>query len=91
MMHGKKCCTGKLVWLLVLIGALNWGLVGVGGFFDSNWNLVNLLLGNWSWAEYIVYILIGLSGVSKLFGGCRCKKCRAGNGKMDMAHEGGAM
>ena len=32
-------------WVLVIVGALNWGLVGLGGFLGGNWNLVNLIFG----------------------------------------------
>ena len=49
------------IWLVV-IGALNWGLVGL-----LNVNLVNWLLGSWPTVERIVYILVGLSGVYKLY------------------------
>ncbi len=52
-----------IAFVLVIIGALNWGLVGLGGFMGSNWNLVNLLLGAWPMVEWIVYILVGLSGL----------------------------
>jgi uncharacterized membrane protein YuzA (DUF378 family) len=39
-------CTVALVTkILVIVGAINWGLVGLGGFFGGNWNLVNMLLG----------------------------------------------
>lgn len=71
-MHCSSCnCEsgcGKVAWILVIVGALNWGLVGLGYFFGGNWNLVNLLLGNWMWLEAIVYILVGASAVSMLFG-----------------------
>lgn len=50
-----------VVWLVV-IGALNWGLVGL-----LNVNLVNWLLGSWPTVERIVYILVGLGGVYKLY------------------------
>jgi len=43
---------------LVIIGAINWGLVGLLGF-----NLVSLLFGGWPWLVTIVYILIGVSGL----------------------------
>lgn len=59
----------KLSWILVIIGALNWGLVGIGGFLGSNLNVVNLLLGSWPMVEWIVYVLVGLSGVLVLVGG----------------------
>ena len=44
--------------ILVIIGALNWGVVGL---FDIN--IVNTILGTSVGLEKIVYILIGLSGV----------------------------
>ena len=49
--------------LLVVIGALNWGLVGIGGFAGSNLNVVNMILGSWPTVEWIVYVLVGVSGV----------------------------
>lgn len=49
--------------LLVVIGAVNWGLVGLGGFMGQNWNAVNMLLGSWPMVEWAVYVLVGLSGL----------------------------
>ncbi|MDP1625009.1 MAG: DUF378 domain-containing protein [bacterium] len=49
--------------LLVWIGGINWGLFGLGSFFDSNWNVVNQLLGSWAAVEWIVYILVGVSAI----------------------------
>jgi uncharacterized protein len=66
--HG---CTGsQLGWWLLVIGALNWGLVGA-----VEWNLVEWLLGNWDWAVRLVYILVGLAGLMSLWG-CKCKACK---------------
>ena len=56
-MHKGGCTGSKLSWLLVFVGALNWGLVGLGGFFNGDWNVVHLLLGSWPWLEWVVYIL----------------------------------
>jgi len=58
-----------------MIGALNWGLVGLGGFFGGDWNVVHLLLGSVVWLESLVYVLVGLSAVMMLVG-CKCKKCK---------------
>jgi hypothetical protein len=44
--------------LLVVVGALNWGLVGLLGI-----NVVSSVLGAGSIFERIVYILVGLAGV----------------------------
>ena len=58
------------------IGGLNWGLMGVALLLGngSNWNVVNLLLGSWPVVEGIVYVLVGVAALMKLFG-CRCRKC----------------
>ena len=44
--------------LLVVVGAINWGLLGVWDF-----NLVDAIFGSWSWLETTVYVLVGLSGL----------------------------
>tara|TARA_B100001741_G_C16537785_1_gene592815 strand:+ start:485 stop:769 length:285 start_codon:yes stop_codon:yes gene_type:complete len=71
----KKCSTThSIAWILVIIGALNWGLVGIGNFLGMNWDLVDLLIGSWSTAiANIVYILVGLSAIMMMVG---CKKCK---------------
>ena len=55
-----------IAFVLVIVGALNWGLVALGSWMESNWNVVNLLLGQWSALENIVYLLIGLAAISLL-------------------------
>jgi uncharacterized membrane protein YuzA (DUF378 family) len=47
-----------LALVLMIVGALNWGLVGIFGF-----NLVSWLFGPMSIISRIVYILVGLSGI----------------------------
>lgn len=47
--------------ILVIVGALNWGLVGL-----LDLNVVNMVLGSMAGLEKIVYILVGLSGVLML-------------------------
>lgn len=56
-----------LAMILVIVGALNWGLVGVGGLLDSNLNLVNLIFGFSPAVENIVYLLVGLAGVYAIY------------------------
>ncbi len=43
---------------LVIIGAVNWGLVG---FF--RFDLVAFLFGNMSWLSRIIYALVGIGGL----------------------------
>ena len=43
---------------LVIIGALNWGLIGFLRF-----DLVAFLFGEMSWLSRIIYALVGISGI----------------------------
>ncbi|MBS3060737.1 MAG: DUF378 domain-containing protein [DPANN group archaeon] len=63
MAKKEKDGIGMAAKILLLIGGLNWGLVGVGGFAGSNWNIVNMILGSWPQVEWVVYILVGLSAL----------------------------
>lgn len=68
-----------IAFILVIIGAINWGLIGLGGFFGSNWDLVYMVLGSWPAVEWLVYILVGLSGLYLIFTHKRdCRMCSAG-------------
>lgn len=92
---GGGCMVHKICKYLLVVGGLNWGLVGLAMLFSagSDWNVVHLLLGGWPVIEGIVYVLVGVAAVEKLFG-CRCSKCKAAcatcsvEGKMDGGMEG---
>ena len=47
-----------IAFILVIVGALNWGLVGAFDF-----NLVNTLFGSLPALEKIVYILVGVAAI----------------------------
>jgi len=73
-------CIRFIVLLLVIIGALNWGLVG---FFQ--YDLVADIFGGMSsMASRVIYSLVGLAGLCSLKflckgSGCCCKgKCGSG-------------
>lgn len=64
----KNACGGhKVAYVLVVVGALNWGLVGAFQF-----NLVNKLFGSVSWLERLVYVLVGVAGLMMLGKGKCC-------------------
>jgi uncharacterized membrane protein YuzA (DUF378 family) len=71
--HMKIFCT--VVSILLIVGGLNWGLVGL-----FNLNLVDLIFGVGSLLSKVVYILVGLSAVVagwKLFSGsCKDTSCK---------------
>jgi uncharacterized protein len=50
-----------LALLLVIIGAVNWGLIG---FFD--FNLVSALFGEMTALSRIIYSLVGIAGLYSL-------------------------
>lgn len=52
----------KLALWLVIIGGLNWGLVGA-----FNFNLVSAVFGDMSILSRIVYILVGLAAVALIY------------------------
>jgi uncharacterized membrane protein YuzA (DUF378 family) len=67
-----------VAFLLTIIGAVNWGLVGIGMLAGMNLNVVNLLLGSWPTVEAVVYVLVGLSAVWILIGHKKdCRMCAA--------------
>lgn len=73
-----KCSSiwGKVGYILIVVGALNWGLIGLGYFFGGNWNVVSLLLGTWPVVENVVYVLVGVAVLLSIWGGkknCRCE------------------
>ena len=48
----------KIALILIIIGAINWGLIGLFRF-----NLVELLFGDMTILARIVYSLVGISGL----------------------------
>jgi len=72
-MMGKMCGVHKVAWVLLVIGGLNWGLVGI----NADWNVVHMLLGSWEWVERAVYILVGVSAVMMLGVNKCCMDCTA--------------
>jgi len=58
----KLSVLDKVSFILVIIGAINWGLYGL-----FNFDLVHILFeANFQIASRIVYILIGIAGVDML-------------------------
>ncbi len=76
----KKGCGMKIVAkVLIIIGGLNWGLIGLGmllGKADA-WNFVHMIFRSMPSIEAIIYVLVGVAAVMKVFG-CKCHKCMGG-------------
>ncbi len=72
---GSKCTTAIIAKWLLIVGGLNWGIVGVSALFGSEFNLVHTIFSFSGTVESIVYVVVGLCAAMKAFGGCHCKKC----------------
>ena len=48
----------QIAWVLVIIGGLNWGLIGI---FD--WNLVGSLFGVAGLISRLIYTFVGISAI----------------------------
>lgn len=78
---GGCCLLHQVFYWLVIVGALNWGLVGLGSLVGmGNWNVVSLLFSNVWLLEPIVYLLVGIGAVVQVTG-CLCKTCKSGDKK----------
>ena len=44
--------------IISIIGALNWGLIGLFKF-----NLVSWIFGDMSWISRIIYVIVGICGL----------------------------
>ena len=54
----KMNAADYIAWLLIVVGGLNWGLVGA-----FQYNLVDSIFGVDSTLSRIVYVLVGLAAV----------------------------
>ena len=68
------CAMHLITKILVIVGGVNWGLVGLGMLLGKELNVVKMLLGSMPMVEAIVYLLVGVAAVMMIFG-CKCHKC----------------
>lgn len=63
-------------FVLLVVGGLNWGLVGL-----ADYNLVEAILGSWPGLLQIVYVLVGLAALVEIFTHKKsCKECGTAGG-----------
>lgn len=73
-----------VTWVLVIIGGINWLLLGVFG-----WEIGELFGGPSETISRIIYVLVGLSALYELFThGWRCRECKPGEAG-GMPHQSG--
>ncbi len=52
-----------IAMILLIIGGLNWGLVGL----NRDWNVVEMIFGGMPSLVSLIYILVGLSALYQLW------------------------
>ncbi len=73
----KKSPLQMVAGILLVVGGLNWGLVGLGYFINTNLNLVNLLFGWLPALENVIYLVVAASAVVHAMScmkSCECEK-----------------
>ncbi|MEK7117989.1 MAG: DUF378 domain-containing protein [Patescibacteria group bacterium] len=80
-MKDKGCMMSTVGFWFLVVGAVNWGLVGLGNFFgaDDGWNVIHLVFEFLPWLEWAIYVVVGICGVLLAFG-CKCDKCKVDSG-----------
>ncbi len=58
-------------WILLIVGGLNWGIVGIADINPINWLFESNAI------EKIIYILVGLSAIYAAASCCKC--CKSSN------------
>ena len=72
-----------VAWILLVVGGLNWLLVGLGGFLGGSWNVVSMIFGSWPMVEWLVYVLVGAAAVYEVVTHKQsCKACGVGGAAM---------
>ena len=62
-----------ITFILLVVGGLNWLLVGI-----AEMNLVNMILGGMPMLERVVYVAVGVSAVYEIvIHKSTCKMCKA--------------
>jgi len=57
-----------LAMIIIILGALNWGMIGLGEFMGGqNWNVIAHIFDQWPEVLFTAYIVIGVSGAWALF------------------------
>ena len=68
----QACIFCKVVGILAIVGALNWGSIGLTGN-----NVVESIFGAGSGITKVLYILVGLSGLALIVSFFTiCPKCK---------------
>jgi uncharacterized membrane protein YuzA (DUF378 family) len=66
----KYGIVGWIAWLLVVVGGINWGLVGI----DSNYNVVAMFFVGSTLLTRSIYMAIGLAALVVIYYKIQCLK-----------------
>lgn len=57
----------SISFVITVLGSIQWGLIGLGGFIGKNINIVSFLSRGNSVFEYVVYLVVGISALFYLW------------------------
>ncbi len=73
----QKSTSSEVTHMLIMIGSLNWGLIGAGRLVaGADWNVLHMVFGAAPMFETSLYLIIGLAALYKVAGcskSCCCK------------------
>ena len=53
----------SISFIVVALAGVQWGLIGIGGFLNKNFNIINKLSFGNIYVEYGIYSVIGLFSI----------------------------
>jgi hypothetical protein len=68
-----------LAYIILVIGAINWGIFGISRFLNKSFDLIAWTFGNGSanglinvpWIGYVIYVLVGIAGLYAIVTGVK--------------------
>ncbi len=54
-------------FIITCLGALQWGLVGLGGFIGKNLNVIAFVSRGKTTIEYTLYLVVGLAAIAYIW------------------------
>lgn len=72
----QKSTTSEVATMLVMIGSLNWGLIGAGRLLTGmDWNVLHMVFGAAPIFETSLYFIIGLAALYEAVNCCAKSSC----------------
>lgn len=85
--YGQRCAVKKTGYFLVMLAALLMMIDGIGYIAGIELDVIAKIFGDGTMASGIAKVIIGGGGLAIMAMHCRCRKCRAAMGNMEVCDE----